>query len=103
MGKLLLTPSAVFSAPVSIPVAGGAPVEVMMKFKHRTKKDLDAFVKGRVDKSDVDAFTEMVSGWDLEDEFSPANIELLLENYIGTAVATFQAYVDELVRGRQKN
>jgi hypothetical protein len=46
---------------------------------------------------------DMVAGWDLEDEFTEANVTTLLENYIGAALATFQKYIDELVQARLGN
>jgi hypothetical protein len=46
---------------------------------------------------------EMVEGWDLEDEFGKESVELLLENYIGTALATYRVYVDQLVQAKLKN
>jgi hypothetical protein len=46
---------------------------------------------------------EMTEGWDLEDAFNRENVETLLENYIGTALATYRVYVDQLVQSKLKN
>jgi hypothetical protein len=103
MAKLQLKAAPTFQAKVGIPAAGGAVTDVLMTFKHRTKSELDEFIKGRVGKTDVESFMEMVTGWELEDEFNAENATLLLENYIGTAQATFFQYVDELVQAKRKN
>ena len=103
MARLNLEAAPTFSASVPIPVAGGDPVPVLMTFKHRTKDELDSFIKARAKKTDDDAFLEMVVGWDLEDEFTPANAKRLLQNYIGAALVTFMTYIDELTKARTKN
>ena len=103
MAKLQLKAAPTFPAKVGIPVAGGEAVPVLMTFKHRTKTQLDEFIKSRVEKSDVESFMEMVIGWDLEDAFSEESVKELLENYIGAALATFEAYIDELVKAKAKN
>lgn len=103
MAKLKLQAAPSFSANVGIPAAGGAVTEVNMTFRHRTKTELDAFIKDRVGKSDADSFMEMVTGWELEDPFTRESVELLLENYIGAAQATFLEYIDQLVQAKRKN
>lgn len=103
MATLKLVPDPTFRAKVGIPVAGGDPATVSMTFKHRTTKELDAFIKSREDKLDIDTFFEMVVGWDLTDEFNRENVEKLLQNYGGAALAIYQAYVGELIGARIKN
>jgi hypothetical protein len=103
MAKLKLIANPTFKSKVGIPVAGGEPVEVEFTFKHRTKTALDEFIKSRADKSDTDTFMEMVEGWDLADEFNKNSVDLLLENYIGTALATYRVYVDQLIQSKLKN
>jgi hypothetical protein len=103
MAKLSLTAAPTFKAGVAIPVAGGAAVEVEFTFKHRTKKELEAFVTSREDKTDAESFMEMVVGWELDDPFNTASVELLLQNYIGAAIATYRAYMKALVEAREKN
>jgi hypothetical protein len=103
MAKLKLLAEPTFKAKVGIPVAGGESVPVEMTFRHRTKAQLDAFIKNRADKTDTESFMDMVTGWELEDAFTEANVSTLLDNYIGAALATFEAYIDELVKARVKN
>lgn len=103
MAKLSLKAAPTFQATVEIPVAGGESVPVVMTFKHRTKTGLAEFIASRVDKSDFDSFKEMVVGWDLEDKFTDDNVREVLENYLGSAVATYRVYVDELTKAKAKN
>lgn len=103
MAKLKLIANPVFKSKVGIPVAGGDPVDVVMTFKHKTKDELDEFIKTRSGKEDAESFLEIVSGWDLDDEFTPENVETLLQNYIGTALATYRVYVEQLVQAKAKN
>lgn len=103
MPKLSLTPAPRFKATVQIPLAGGESSPVVLNFKHRSKTELNKFVSERGDKSDTESFLEMVDGWDLSEEFTPGNVDLLLESYIGAALATYQTYIEELVRHKAKN
>ncbi len=103
MARLALNAAPTFTAKVGIPVAGAEPVPVAFTFRHRTRSALDEFIKTRADKADTDTFLDMVIGWDLEDEFNRENVERLLENYIGTALAAYRVYVDELIQGKSKN
>jgi hypothetical protein len=103
MAKLTLKAAPTFRAKVGIPMAGGASVDVMFTFKHRTKTELIEFVTTRVDKSDEETFLEMVTGWDLEDAFTPENVKELLENYIGAALAVYEAYKAQLVKAKEGN
>lgn len=103
MAKFSLKADPTFAAKVPFPIAGGEPVDVLLTFKHRTKAALDEFIKTREAHTDVESFADMVAGWELEDPFTPANIETLLENHIGVALATYKVYVDQLVQHRTKN
>ena len=103
MATLKLIAEPTFRSKVGIPVAGGKSVEVEFTFKHRTKKALDEFVNSRTEKTDTESFMEMVTAWELEDAFNAENVELLLQNYIGSALATYRVYVDELVKAKLGN
>ena len=103
MAKLKLIANPTFKFIVGIPVAGGEPAPVEMIFKHRTKTELDEFIKTRADKTDAESFTDMVVGWDLEDTFSAASVDTLLENYAGAGLATFRVYIDQLIQAKLKN
>lgn len=103
MPKLTLKVQPTFQAPVAIPVAGGDPVPVVFTFKHRTKSELQEFVKNRQGQQDVETVLQMVEAWDLVEAFTHTNVQELLENYGGAAVAIFQAYCDQLLGFKAKN
>lgn len=103
MAKLSLKAAPTFTTKVGIPVAGGAAVDVMLTYRHRTRKQMDQFNQERSARSDVESFLDMVVGWDLEDPFTPENVAELLENYIGAAVVAYQVYVDEIIKVRLGN
>ena len=103
MAKLRLVANPTFQAKVGIPIAGGESVDVLMTFKHRTKTDLYAFVSDASGKEDIDLFMAMVSGWELEDEFTRENAATLLENYHGAGLATFRVYIDQLMQAKLGN
>lgn len=103
MAKLKLIADPTFSAKVAVPRAGLEPVEVLFTFKHRTKTQLDEFIKTRAEKSDLESFLDMVVGWELPDEFNAENVGLILENYIGTALETYRVYIDQLLKAKVKN
>jgi len=92
-----------FEAKVAFPVAGGKSVDVLLTFKHRTKAELAKWIEGRAGRKDAESFLDMVEGWELDEPFSKETVEVLLENRIGVALATYQTYVDELTRHREKN
>jgi Phage tail assembly chaperone len=104
MAKLKLVADPTFRAKVPIPVAGSdAAVDVLMTFRHRKKSELEEFIKTRADKTDADTFMDMVTAWELEDEFNRANAETLLENYMGAGLATFRVYIEELAKAKLGN
>ena len=103
MAKFALKANPTFVSTVGFPIAGGDPVKVAVTFRHRTKTQLDEFIRSREGRTDTATFLEMVAAWDLDDEFNAANVEILLENHIGVAVAAYQAYIEELVRARRGN
>jgi hypothetical protein len=103
MGKLSLIAEPLFKAVVQIPVAGGDAVPVQMTFKHRTRTKLNEFIDSRPGRTDLESFLEMVEGWELEDEFNAANVDLLLEGYIGAGLSAYQTYIDELIKQKAKN
>jgi hypothetical protein len=101
MFKLKADPT--FSAKVAFPVSGGASVDVELTFKHRTKAELSKWLEGRAGRSDDESFLDMVEGWKLDEPFNKGNVEILLQHHIGVALATYQVYIDELTRHREKN
>lgn len=115
MAKLKLVAEPTFRAKVGIPVAGGPPVDVLMTFKHRTRKQWDEWIAAAKASAAVEAvtsvtpddevksFMDVVVGWDLEDEFNAENVALLLQNYYGAGHAAVRVYSAELWNNSVKN
>lgn len=103
MARLKLNPAPTFKADVLIPVPGDKSAPVKFTFKHRTKDQASAFVSDEDREINAAAVLDMAEGWDLEDDFTEANVERLLENYIGAASAIFITYIRELRGAREKN
>lgn len=104
MAKLSLKPNPTFVAQVAIPVAGEASARVPFTFKYRTKSELDA-LSGQIQAaaSEVDSVFLVAEGWGLDDEFSPENVGLLLDQRPGAALAIFEVYFKEAYGAREKN
>lgn len=103
MVTLAILASPTFKAKVAVPVPGGAPVDVELTFTHKTKTQFNAWLASLAEKTDVDAFMEIVSGWSLEDPFNAENVAQLLEQNIGAGAVTYETYRSELVGERRKN
>ena len=92
-----------FKFKVSIPVSGGKSVDVEFVYKHRTRAQFVEFVDTLGDREDVSVIMDIASGWDLEDAFSAESLELMTQNYMGSARAIIQTYINELSDVRVKN
>lgn len=103
MAKLNLKAAPTFKAKVGVKVPGGELVQVEFTFKHRTKSERIEWVKSLEGKSDADFFMQMVEGWDLSEPFNRENVDLLLENYDGTALETFRVYLEQLTQAKLGN
>lgn len=103
MAKLVLKANPTFVKKVGIPVAGGETADVTFTFRHRTKTGLQEFIAERPDKSDAETVLDMAEGWDLEEEFNETNVTEMLENYAGSALAIYHAYINELLAAKVKN
>ena len=103
MAKLTLAVNPTFPVTVSIPKAGEPAVTLKLTCKHRTKAQLDEFIKSRADKEDVTTIQDMATGWDLDDEFNAENIECMCQNYISAPLECYRAYIGQLVGEKAKN
>lgn len=111
MGKSIkLVPDPTFKAKVPVPVPGAGAVETEFIFKHRTREEMQAFIK-RVNvpngdegaMTDVELVMECASGWELADAFTEANVKVFVAQYIGGPTAVFETYVSEMAGARLKN
>lgn len=103
MAKLKLTAEPTFRAKVPVPIPGAGAVDVEFTFKHRTRKDAQAWIESIVDQEDTQIVMDAASGWDLDDAYTAENVERLCENYAGAGLAVFECYVRELRGARAKN
>lgn len=98
-----LTPNPTFTATVKFPVAGGDTASLKIDYRHKTATELDDYFKRIQKMTDLEAAMEVVSGWELSEEFSRENVEKLFQNYVGSARAVLQSYVSELMGAREGN
>ena len=103
MAKLQLTASPTFKCNVLIPVPGKKPVPVEFNFKGRTKDEFKAFIDTIGDREDVDVILDIATGWELEEAFGRDSVELLLQNYLGSARVIIEKYIVELTAARLGN
>lgn len=92
--KLQLIANPTFKANVPIPIPGGNPVNVQFTFKHRNKDELQEFFDALKDnKEDIELIMAMASGWELDEPFDKDNIEMMITQYVGSAVAILETYI----------
>lgn len=103
MARLSLNPAPTFKAKVGIPVPGGESAEVEFTFTHRSRSACLSWKEEAEKASDAEAVMQMVTGWDLDDAFTPENVARLCDNYPGAGTAIFIAYLRELRGERAKN
>lgn len=92
-----------FKKRVPIPRHGQEPAEIEFTFKHRTRAEVDAWLKEDPNRSDVDFVLQSVEAWEFADPLDRTSVETLVENYQGAAKAIGDAYFAELRQVRIKN
>lgn len=103
MAKLKLNPDPTFKHTIGIPVPGKGNAPVEFTFKHRSGDELEAWIKASSNASDAETILDCALGWDLDDEFSAANVKTFCNNYPGAAYAICKGYMGELKGQRAKN
>lgn len=103
MARLTLNPNPTFKAKVEICRPGLDPEMVEFTFKHRTRAELDEFIKQAQDMSIEDQVMAVASDWELLDPFNAENVKLLAQNYITAPMAIRDKYIGELIKAREKN
>lgn len=103
MAKLKLAASPTFKAKVSIPVPGGKPADVEFVFRGRTRDQFREFIESMGERKDAEVIMDCASGWDLDDPFGAETVELMTQNYLGSARAVIEKYIGELTAARLGN
>lgn len=104
MAKLKLKPNPTFPLKVEVHVPGHEPGEIIFTAKHRSKDDMEEFIKAVAEmKDDASLILAIASGWDLENEFNETNVRALAIDYIDAPRAVFDGYLRELSGNRRKN
>ena len=98
-----LDPKPTFDLVVPIPVPGEGCAPITFTCRYRTRKQYRELIDSLTSANDADVVESIVTGWNLDVDFNPENIEKLVENYMGAAAAILTAYSDELMRVREKN
>ena len=95
-----------FVAPVPIPVPGGEPEPLTLVFRHKTRDEMNEYLKrtAAIGTNDVGPLMEIIEGWqDVDAEFSKDALQELVQNHHGSVTAILDTYVVELAEGRRKN
>lgn len=103
MAKLSLNPNPTFQASVDMPLHGGGVSAVLFTFKHKSRTEFLAWRENLAGKRDADVIADLVTAWDLDDEYTPENVDRLLEGYGGASQAIVAAYVSEILQAKRKN
>lgn len=102
---LKIVPKTSFKAKVPLSIPGNdRPAVVTLEFKHLNKKAMKEFFTGLEGKTDAEALSEVLLGWeDIDAPYSPESLETLLDNYPASAGEIFETYRQELLESRRKN
>ena len=103
-----LQPKPTFTKEVVLTVPGGGEGKFKGVFQHKGKSELQAFFASISDpekpRADIDSVMEVLVGWEgVDQKFSKENVELLLENYFGAAIAILNAYSTGYFEAKEKN
>lgn len=99
-----LQPDPTFWATAELSVPGQSEREpVPLQFRHQSREEWRVTTDdGKATVRDV--VTKLVVGWRIEgEEFSPAALERLLNNYLPSAVEIYETYVRESQESKRKN
>jgi hypothetical protein len=113
---LKLNPDPTFTDDVPVTIPGQKePGTIFLTFKYRSRKEYQEYLESLEEKKDkkdkvtqkektlAEAFPGFVLGWGLEEEFSPKNIEIFLNNYPVAYQEIFTHYSKMLLVSRVKN
>ena len=99
-------PQPTFKQGVEIPVPGAKPEKVELTFKHKRTKEYKQFVEDCIGRDDVESTLEVLTDWNLTEEFGPVSKESIAEMYEaypGAPNAVFLGFSKGLHQGRLGN
>lgn len=100
---LSVQPNPEFSADLSIPVVGGDPLALTVRYRHLGKRALAEFLERAKTANDLDSVAEVIVGWSLPDAFSREALDEFLDGYHHAAVVMLEGYVTAIAEARRKN
>jgi hypothetical protein len=104
MAKLKLTPDPTFTAKVDVPVPGKGDAPVAFTFIYRDTDAFKAWQESLPDNlTDAETLLTLASGWDLDDPWTPENVERFVKAYPGGVPRVVERYLRELKGVRAKN
>jgi hypothetical protein len=83
-----------FDLTVDIPRPGHDPARIRFTCRYRWQSELKELAGRLGALDDARAVSEVITGWDLADEFNAQNIRALCETLPGAGYAIVQAYMD---------
>ena len=114
--KLKINPDPTFKADVKITVPGQTePGTLPVTFKYRGRDEYKALLESFQEKTDesgnatqkgktfAEALPAIATGWGLDEDFTPENIEIFLNNYPAAYQEIFAEYSRLLLVSRIKN
>lgn len=100
-----LQPDPTFTSKVHLSVPGQtnqAPVTVT--FKHLSRPKIKAFFEGLEGKTDHEALSEVIVGWEgIDASYDAGSLKSLLDNYPASGGELFEAFRRDLMESRRKN
>jgi hypothetical protein len=118
MAKLTFNANPTFSINVNVAVDGGTKDEILITYRHRTRKDKEQFAREVAeryaalgDKQDTDAVAdltadvlmEMISAWAFEEPLTKENLKHVCNEHGAAANAFAEAYWNSTEPARVKN
>lgn len=92
-----------FKLPVKFVMPNGEEAEIVFTVKHKTALEIKAMYDSEQKTTDEDFIGQLVSGWDLEEEFNKENANILIDMFPAVAMELTRTYLGALAGYRVKN
>jgi phosphomannomutase len=102
--KLKLKPDPTFEVSVKIPVPGHGTVDMVWKFNHKDRKQLEELQSAtNRDVEDHKYLMMIACGWGLDESFTEENVKIFVDSYHGSVKNIVDTYFQELGGNKAKN